>query len=195
VKKRLALVLVTVLAVALVAWALWSGSSGPTDDVTRLAKRVARGDDAALKAEAKTVAGKYPTIRPVMSVFKPRGEKGAGLGVGGKAGIIQPDGIEAKIAALAKTALTPAELDEQSEALVGMSEVIVAVAEVTRHKCEVRQKTGYLDPKDWDCWCDGLRQSSSELAEAVRVRDAVRVKNAATQLRSTCTSCHRIFRE
>jgi hypothetical protein len=194
VKRRLALALIAVLAVSLIAWALWP-DRGPGDDISGLADRVARGEGAALKEEAKAVALKYPTARPVMSVFKLRGGKGGGLGIGRKSGAIQPDGIDAKIASLARTALTPAELDEQGEALIRMSEVIVAVAEVIRHKCEVRQKTGYLDPKDWARWCEGLQQSSSELAEAVRARDAARVKNAATQVRATCTSCHRIFRE
>jgi hypothetical protein len=75
-----------------------------------------------------------------------------------------------------------------------MTEVIAAVAEVSRHLCEVKKKVGYLDPADWSRWCESMQQSSLELGEAVEARDRPRVKTAA-RLYANCTSCHRIFRE
>jgi hypothetical protein len=141
------------------------------------------------------VAGKYRTAGAVMGLNRKRGKKNGGLGVGRKPGAVQPDGIEAKIAALAKTAPSTAELEEQGDALVRMAQVTAAVAEVTRLKCEVRQATGLLNPKDWDKWSEGMRQSSLDLADAIRAKDGPRVKAVATRLHATCTSCHRIFRE
>jgi hypothetical protein len=192
-QKRLVLALVAAAVLALTAWALWPGG-GPAADVQRLADRVARGVDTALEEEAKRVADKYPTSGPLMSLLRKRDEKG-GLGIGRNAGAVQPDGIEAKIAALAKTAPTPAELAEEGEALVRMAHVTAAVALVVRSKCEVRQKVGLLDPKDWDKWTDAMRLSSLELADAVRAGDGARVKAVAARLHATCASCHRIFRE
>jgi hypothetical protein len=168
---------------------------GAARDINRLADLLARKDDSAVKEEAKEVAKKYTYNRPLMSVFKPRTGKGGGLGVGRKIGAIQPDGIDAKIKALAKTTPAAAELEEQGDALVRMAEVTAAVAEVTRHKCEVQPKTGRLDPKDWERWSDDMRQSSQDLAEAVRAKDGTKVKTVAARLYASCTSCHRVFRE
>jgi hypothetical protein len=183
------------VALASVAWALWPADKGAARDINRLADKIARKDDAVLKEEARRVARKYKYNRPLMTLFRPRTGQGGGLGVGRKPGAVQPDGIEAKIKALARTAPGPAELEEQGDALVRMAEVTAAVAEVTRQKCEVQRKTGRLDPKDWERWSDGVRQSSLELAEAVRARDPDRVKAVAARLSANCTSCHRIFRE
>jgi hypothetical protein len=189
------LALLAVLALVLAAWALWPGGRDPGPDVNRLADHVARGEEATVKEEARRVAERYQTIRPVMSLFKERNEKGGGIGVGKELGAVRPDGIEAKITALALAPLTDAELDEQREALIRMSAVVGAVAEVTRLKCEIRQKTGYLEPRAWEAWSDGMRQSARALADAVRARDGARVKAVAVRLRYTCHCCHHFFRE
>jgi hypothetical protein len=194
-RRRLALGLAAVVVVASVAWALWPGDKGAARDINRLADKVARKDEAALKEEARRVAQKYKYNRPLMTLFRPRAGKGGGLGVGRKAVAVQPDGIEAKIKALARAAPAAAELEEQGDALVRMAEVTAAVAEVIRHKCEVQRKTGRLDPQDWERWSGGMRQASLELAEAVRAKDAARVPAVAARLYANCTSCHRIFRE
>jgi hypothetical protein len=130
-----------------------------------------------------------------MNLFKKRAAKGGGLGVGKKAGLIEPDGIEAKLKVLAKTAPGTAELEEHGDALLRMTQVTIAVAEVAKHKCEVGKKAGYMDPADWNRWSEGVQQSSRELAEAVTSRDGAKVQTAAARLYSNCQSCHRIFRE
>jgi hypothetical protein len=194
-RKRRALVVAAVVITAVVVWAWWPGDRGEAGAIQRLADLVARQDDAALKHEAEAVARRYKNLRPLMRLFKERTKEGGGLGVGKKPGSIQPDGIERKIRALAAAAPTGGELDEQRDALVRMAQVTAAVAAVTRHKCEVRHKTGYLDPKDWERWSEGVQQSSSDLGEAVVARDGSKVQAAAANLYANCTSCHRIFRE
>ncbi len=194
-RRRRAWILATVGVAGLAVLALWPADQGAASDVNRMADALARKDYAALKEDAERVAKKYAYNRPLMKVFRPRTAKGGGLGVGTKPGAIQPDGIEDKIKALARTVPSAAELEEQGDALVRMAEVTAAVAEVTRLKCEVHQKAGRLNPKDWERWSDAMRQSSLELAEAVRTRDGTRVTALAAKLHVTCTSCHRIFRE
>jgi hypothetical protein len=194
-RKRRVVILATLVVLALSAWAVRSAiDRGEAADIQRLADLVAKKKDAALKEEGEAVAKRYKDLGPFMKLFKERAAKG-GLGVGKKAGAIQPDGIEAKIKALARKVPSTAELEEQSDALVRMTEVTVAVAEVTRHKCEVDRKVGYLDPRDWSRWTEDMQQSSRELAEAVTARDGVRIKSAAAKLSASCNSCHRIFRE
>jgi hypothetical protein len=168
---------------------------GVAADIQSLADLVSKKNNAALKEEGEALAKKYKNLSQVMNVFKERTPKGGGLGVGKKPGAIQPDGIEAKIRVLAKTVPSTAELEEQSEALIRMTQVTIAVAEVAKHKCEVDKKAGYMDPADWIRWSDDMQQSSGELAEAVMAREGVRIKAAAAKLSSSCKNCHRIFRE
>ena len=193
--KRRVVILATLVVLALSGWAAWSAiDRGEAADIQRLADRVAKQNDTALKEEGEALAKKYKNLGPFMSLFKARTVKG-GLGVGKKAGAIQPDGIEAKIKALAKTAPSTAELEAQSDALLRMTEVTIAVAEVAKHKCEVDKKVGYMDPANWNRWSEGMQQSSRELAEAVTVKDGAHVKVAAAKLYSNCNNCHRVFRE
>jgi len=194
--KRRALIVAAVVILILGVWALWSAAHrSEAAEVQNLADLAARKDDVALKKEAEGVARKYKDLGPFMKLFRPRTKEAGGLGVGSRAGAIQPDGIEAKIKELAKKAPSTAELEEQGGDLERMCWVTAAVAEVTKHKCEVDKPVGYLDPKDWNRWSEGMEQSSRDLAEAVKDKDGARVKAAAAKLYSNCNSCHRIFRE
>jgi hypothetical protein len=192
--KRRALILAVIVVLALGVWLLWSlGNKGEAAAVLNLADRIASKDDATAKKEAEDVARKYKDLGPFMKLFKSR--QGGGLGVGKKPGAIRPDGIEAKLKDLAKKEPSTAELEEQGDDLVRLCWVTAAIAEVTRHKCEVNKKVGFLDPQDWDRWSEGMHQASRELAGAVQARDAAPVKAAAVKLISNCNKCHRIFRE
>jgi hypothetical protein len=194
--KRRVVILATLLVLALSGWAVWSAKDrGEATDIQRLADRVAGKNDVALKEEGEALAKKYKNLARLMNLFKERTSTGGGLGVGKESGATQPDSIEAKIKVLAKTAPSTAELEEQSDALIRMTQVTIAVAEVAKHKCEVDKKVGYMDPADWIRWSNDMQQSSRELAEAVAARDGVRVKAAAARLSSSCNNCHRIFRE
>jgi hypothetical protein len=194
-KKRRALVLTMLLILALAGWFSWSGGSGEAGDIRNLADLVASKQDAAVKTRAEELARKYKDLGPLMSLFKERTAKGGGLGVAKKAGSIQPDGIEKKIRSLAQGGASEAELQEHDEDLVRMAQITAAIAAVTKHKCEVRQKTGYLDPEDFVRWSEDMQQSARELADAVRARDSAQVTAVAGVLWSICTRCHHIFRD
>jgi Cytochrome C' len=194
--KRRVVILATLLVLALSAWAAWSAlHRGEAADIQALADRVAKKNDRALKEEGEALAKKYKSLGQFMNLFKERTPKGGGLGVGKESGAIQPDGIEAKIKVLARRTPSTSELEEQSDALIRMTQVTIAVAEVAKHKCEVAKKVGYMDPADWNRWSEDMQQSSWELAEAVTARDGAKVQAAAARLYSNCNNCHRIFRE
>ena len=107
-RRRLALGLVAVVVLASVVWALWPGDQGAARDINRLADKIAKKDDVALKEEAKRVAKKYLYNQPLMSLFQPRTGKGGGLGVGRKVGAVQPDGIVTQGPEMAQVAPRPA---------------------------------------------------------------------------------------
>jgi hypothetical protein len=194
--KRRVVILATLVVLALSGYAVWFAiGRGEAADIQKLADQVARKNDAALKEEGEALAKKYKNLGQLMNLFKERTPRGGGLGVGKLPGAIQPDGIEAKIRVLVKTVLSAAELEVQSGALIRMTQVTIAVAEVTKHKCEVDRKVGYMDPANWNRWSEDMQQSSQELAEAVSARDAVRVQAAAARLSASCNNCHRSFRE
>jgi hypothetical protein len=194
--KRGAFALTTIAVLTLSAWLLWSTiHRGEAADIQHLADLVAKKEDGALKKEAEKIAKRNNDLGTLMKLFKARTKEGGGLGVGKKAGVIQPDGIEAKIKELAKKGASAAELDEQGGDLIRLAYVTAAIALVTKHKCEVDREVGYLKPADWGRWSEGMQQASLDLAEAVQDGDGARVKAAAAKLSSHCTSCHRIFRE
>jgi hypothetical protein len=194
--KRRVTILAILVALALIGWAwLQVIDRGAAADLGRLADRVADKNAEALKREAQALAKKYDSLRPLMHLFKKRTAKDGGLGFGKEAGVFQPDSIEEKIKSLAKTAPSSSELEQQSDALVRMTQVTIAVAEVAKNKCEVDKKVGYLDPADWARWSEDMQQSSRDLAEAVADRDGLRVQAAAAKLSLSCKNCHRIFRE
>jgi hypothetical protein len=188
--------MIAALAMVSSAGGMWwlFADKGVAADIQKLADLAAKPDDPAFKEQAVAIAKRYSDRRPLMKVFTERTRQG-GLGVGKKVGAIQPDGIEAMVQALVKKARSAAELGEEGDALVRMTQVMIAVAEVMKHKCEVTKRVGHLDPSDWTRWFQDMEQSSLKLAEAVKAKDGAQVKAAATRLQSSCIRCHRIFQE
>lgn len=195
-KRRVGAV-IAALAVVFSAWGSWwlLTDKGIAADIQELADRASKPDDPAFQEKAAAIAKNYPDRRPLMKLFTERTRQGGGLAVGKKVGAIQPDGIDAMLQVLVKKPLSGEALDEQGEALVRMTQIMIAVAEVMKHKCEVTKKVGDLDPADWTRWFQDMEQLSLELAEAVKAKDGAQVKAAATRLQSSCIRCHRIFRE
>jgi hypothetical protein len=195
--KRHAWVLIALVAVVLTVGVLWFAMAkrGAAADIQQLASLIARADEAGFKQAAEAMAKKYKDRRLLMKLFKRPSKQANGPGAGLDLGTIQPEGIEAKIRSLANKAPSALELEQQGTELVRMSQFTAAVAEVTKHQCEVGKRTGHLDPVDWRRWCEGMQQSSLSLADAVKAKDGAKVKAAAARVQSNCTSCHRIFRE
>src|SRR5262245_20049464 len=101
-------------------WALanFGTAADPKEDILSVAALVEKKDAAGAKKKAEELA-KDMELEEVMSLFKLRNK--GGLGFGSKpapAGAATTDGIEAKILALGRKALTQKEADAQADDLV-----------------------------------------------------------------------------
>jgi cytochrome c556 len=170
---------------AVVQLADMMGDAKKGDDVKKMAKELA---ERMIKADIGEDA-----VKPVMSPLRLR-DKG-GLGVGPKAGVYDPDGIEAKILALAKKKLTAAEAKKQADDIARLASVTAAIGEVAELHVPPK-KVGAKDPKDWKKWSNEMRDDALDLAKTVQAAkpDPDKIKAAATKLNGTCTDCHDKFR-
>jgi len=170
---------------AVVQLADMMGDAKRGDDVKKMAKELS---ERMIKADIGEDA-----VKPVMSPLRLR-DKG-GLGVGPRAGAYDPDGIEAKIMALAKKKLPAAELKKQADDIARLASITAAIAEVADLHAPPK-KVGPKDPKDWKKWSNEMRDDALDLANAVKKAkpDPDEVKKVATKLNGTCTDCHDKFR-
>jgi hypothetical protein len=132
-------------------------------------------------------------IEDVMHLFKPRKDKG--LGIGPKAGAVLPDGIELKVIAMAMNELPQKELDAYAADLARAAYIAAAVAEVAKDKCPVTKKEGDKDPKDWKNWVESMQKAALELADAAKTKKPSAVKAAADKVDGACKTCHKVFKE
>jgi cytochrome c556 len=160
------------------------GDPKKADDIKKMATDLAEK----MKKEDIGIAA----VGPVMSGMKLR-DKG-GLGVG-KSGAYSPDGIEAKIMALAKKKLTAAEATAQANDIAQLAKITAAIGEVADLHAPTMKKAG-KDPKDWKKWSNEMRDDALDLAKIVQGAkpDPGKIKDAATKLNGTCTDCHDKFR-
>jgi hypothetical protein len=160
-------------------------------DILDVAKAVEDGKgDKVVQAKVKAIKNKPTDLEDLMKVFKMH--KKAGIGFGPKP---TPDsGIEVKINELQRNANGPAAaaLKKDSEDLVKMAYVTMAMAEIT--KPHFIKPVNGKGKKDWDKWLDDQKQSSVDLIAAVRRGNAKAVAAAAKKLQDSCTECHAAFR-
>jgi hypothetical protein len=158
--------------------------------VLKIADAFQKNDSAGAKKLAESL--KDEDLEDVMHLFKPRKDKG--LGIGDKAGAIKPDGIELKVIALAQNAPPKKELDDASEDLAKAAYVAAAIAEVALTKTPEKKEKD-KDPKDWKNWAEGMRQGALDLASAAKAKNPADVQKAAEKMDSNCKSCHKVFRD
>jgi hypothetical protein len=162
------------------------------DAVRKIAKAVAANKPDEAKKEAEALVAKKKDLGDVMNMFKAR--KNGGLGIGAKAGAIMPDGIEAKVLALAKKKLTAAEVKGQAADLDKMGDDIAAISYVGDVHTP-KKKDGAKDPKDWTKWMKDMRDGANDLTKAAKAQDAAAIKNAAMKANASCSNCHGVFRD
>jgi len=168
-------------------------------DVKKLADQVGQKDWAELSKEGQTVAKKYMPpekgeLLDVMTVFKKRQKDGkGGLGVGKEAGVIVPDGIEAKILNLSKR-VTPGDLDKAAD-LKRMAEISAAVAGIAVHLPNDEAKKSKEATKKWQDYAKDMHNASKDLIKSLDGKsNPAQVKAAALKLHTACTACHNDFR-
>jgi hypothetical protein len=161
------------------------GDDKKAEDIQKKAKELA---DSMIKLDFGVQA-----VEPIMAPLKLRSK--GGMGIGAKAGVYDPDGIEAKIIGLAKKKLTAGEIKNQADDIAKLAKITAAVAEVSAlHKPE--KKVADKKPEDWAKWSKDMRESALALADQVKAAkpDPDAIKKTATKLNGTCTDCHDKFR-
>jgi hypothetical protein len=161
------------------------GDNKKSEDVQKMAKELA---DKMMKADFGVQAVE-PVMRPLMLRSK------GGMGIGAKAGVYDPDGIEAKIIGLAKKKLTANEMKTQLDDIAKLAKITAAIAEIAELQ-KPEKKVGDKKPEDWAKWSKDMRDSALELAGQTKAPkpDADAIKKTATKLNGTCTDCHDKFR-
>jgi hypothetical protein len=182
------------VAVGLIAG---STSGAATDDATNgainsIADMLVKGDTAGAKKAATDVAKKKDfDLDDAMHSFKLRSKKG--IGVGDKAGVAVPDGIEAKIEALARDGITPALIKKESEALTRAGFVVAAVGHIATAAAPAKDEPKKLK-KDWMQWSEGMIKASDDFSKAAKSMSAADLKTAASNIKKNCDSCHAAFK-
>lgn len=103
------------------------------------------------------------------------------------------DGIEARLIALGRKPLLPADLAKQADEIVRFACVTAVLGELT-HALAPEKDDGKKKRTEWIEWSVQMRDAGRQLADAARSKNPKDVRVAAAKLNSTCTSCHEVFR-
>jgi len=139
--------------------------------------------------KTKAIKKKYEDLNTLMHAYKPRDKGGVGFGPAGKG-----DGIEIKLNAMAKRALSQMALDKEKAELIKVGYINIALAKIADEYAPAKPK-GSKGPKDWKKHVEDMEKSSKSLIDAAKASDPVAVKKAATELNSSCNNCHSDFRD
>jgi hypothetical protein len=180
---------------ALGGWVLVTGQGGAAlqvkdlkEGVLKIADTIKKGDTAGADAQAGALAKKVEDLADVMEFFKKR-DKG-GIGVGSKAGVVVPDGIEMKLVGMGRDAPSVATLKKEASALEEMGYVVAAMAKVARAKPVTGAKA-----KDWNEWCDTMAADGLKLSAAAKSQGAADLKTIAGKINASCNACHSTYRK
>jgi hypothetical protein len=196
--KRFAIAWATVLGLLAVAFFQTAGRSRADIDkklhaaLVEIAEACRKGDTATAETKAKALAKTVEDLDDLMHSFKPRNKKG--LGVGSKAGVVTPDGIEQKLDAIAQGGITDGQLSKEGAALNEAAWMTAAIAEVTKYKGPEKDK-GKKTKARWGQYVKGMLEGAKELAAASKAMKADAVKTAAAKLTNSCNTCHMYFRD
>jgi hypothetical protein len=193
-KKLLCLGSVGVAILAIGVWLFVAGQGGAAQDaalkdgVLKVAATLKKGDSAAADKQATDLAKKVEDLADLMELFKTRAK--GGIGVGSKAGVVVPDGIETKLVAMGRDAPASSTLKKESAALEEMGYVVAAMANITKKKPVAKAKT-----KEWNTWCEDMATAGLKLSAAAKSQGAADLKAAATKINASCNSCHSTYRK
>ena len=187
------------VAVGLLAAGLFFGPGSSRADIdpgikgalTKIADALEKGDSDTAKKLATALAKKVEELDDIMHGFKLRTKKG--LGVGTKAGVVVPDGIELKLNSIARDGITAKQLEKEGKNLAEAAWMTAAISEVAVAKAPARD-AGKKKKAKWIEWAEGSRDAAKEFAKAVKDNSVTEVKAAAIKINNNCNSCHMIFR-
>jgi hypothetical protein len=103
------------------------------------------------------------------------------------------NGVEAKIGELAKKELSAANLKKEAKELELLGFRSAVVGSLAYYYAPAT-KQGKKDPQQWRGLSLAMRDQSVNLAVAAQKGDAALVLKASSDLSSTCTQCHSVFK-
>jgi hypothetical protein len=175
---------------------VWTGSSRADIEpanaaaLAKIAAALENGKDDDAKKMAAALAKKIDELNDVMHGFKPRPK---GVGVGHKAGVVVPDGLELKYNSIGRDGITPQQLGKEGQNLVEGAWMTAAIMEVALAKTPAKDM-GKKKRAKWIEWTEGTRDGARELAKAAKAMSTTEVKTAVVKMNNNCNSCHMIFR-
>jgi hypothetical protein len=178
-------------------WWLVPGSRSAGENKAGVLQAVQKIADA-LEAGAQQQAGKLATdaaktldLEDVMKLMDKRGPKTKhpvfGFGDNPHPG---PDGIEAKLVAMAKRGPAP----KESQDIVKMAFRVQAIGEIAKFRTPEKDE-GQKKRKNWIEWSDAMIKESADLANAAKANHPGTLKAIAGKLNATCNNCHGVFRD
>lgn len=156
------------------------------DAVNKMADAIEKFDGSAAQRGAQAL--QKADLDVIMEIFKLRSKGGLGLGA---ANSIKPDGIEAKIQALDKTAPTPKEAESDSAALTRAGYIAAAIAQAVVNKVPTDKKK---QEAQWKMMANEMSKAGMDFATAAKSKDAAKLHKAAKDLNNSCIKCHDVFR-
>jgi len=103
------------------------------------------------------------------------------------------NGVELKIGELAKKELAAANFKKEARELELLGYRAAVVGALTYYYAPAA-KTGKKDPQEWRSLSVQMRDNSVNLAVAAHKADPAAVLKACSDLSSTCTQCHNVFK-
>lgn len=103
------------------------------------------------------------------------------------------DGIEARLVALSRKPLPPAELAKQADEIARFAYATALLGELT-HALAPEKDEGKKKRAEWVEWSVQMRDAGRQLAEAARAKNPKDVRAAAAKVNASCASCHEVFR-
>jgi hypothetical protein len=165
--------------------------------VLQAVQKVADALQAGAKEQARKMAddtAKGFDLEDVMKLMDKRGPKTKhpvfGFGDQPRGG---PDGIEAKLLALAKR-VDGHTAQKEAQDIVKMAFRVQAIGEIARVRTPEKDD-GQKKRKNWIEWSDDMVKESGDLASAAKTQDPATIKAIAGKLNATCNNCHGVFRD
>jgi len=159
--------------------------------LAKIAEALEKGDADKAKQMATALAKKLDELNDVMHGFKPRPK---GVGVGTKAGVVVPDGLELKFNAIGRDGITAKELEREGKNIVEGAWMTAAIAEVAIASPPKKDK-GPATKAKWKELSEGTIAGAKELAKAAKAMSVTEVKTAVVKINNSCNTCHMIFRK
>jgi cytochrome c556 len=156
-------------------------------DILDLAKIAENGKGKAIEAKVTAIKKKYEDLGTLMHIYKPKNKGGLGFGA------LPTSGLETKIRDLSKRKLAPLTLAKETDELIRMAHVNIALGDITKLYFS-KDKNGKTK-KDWDKHLEDQKKAAKELIDAVKAKNAVKLKAAAENLDNACNNCHSDFRD